>query len=428
MNILVFEQSAWDDRNSAGNTFSNFFYGPVFSGDRFSNFYCREKCPDNKLNVSYYNLSALNIVKGVLKFKVKGKKFTSLYISRAGKKNNLHSKKEEDRINNLHKGKFEFVYFVHEIVWMSKIWLNRYFKEFIRENTPDILFAFATSPYILWPLMKFLKKHTKCKVVLLIADDVYGSYDRVAWFRRGYLKKLLSKCIVNADQLYGISDEMSDLYKCIFKKNVTTLYKGCDLSEEPKRYVNDTVKFVYAGNLFWGRDDILSLLGKTIEKINRNGTKAELEIYTAANITPEIERKLNIQGSSSIMGARSYDEIKKIMHDADVVVHVESFDEQQMKTTQYSLSTKIIDCLQSGSQIVGIGPSGIASIEYLKRINGVIVVDNKEKIEAAISSIIEDKNSIIENSKKIRQYSETNHEISIVQKKLRDDFALLCSK
>ena len=128
------------------------------------------------------------------------------------------------------------------------------------------------------------------------------------------------------------------------------------------------------------------------------------------------------------MGARSYDEIKKIMHDADVVVHVESFDEQQMKTTQYSLSTKIIDCLQSGSQIVGIGPSGIASIEYLKRINGVIVVDNKEKIETAIASIVEDKNSIIENSKKIRQYSETNHEISIVQKKLRDDFSLLCSR
>ncbi len=428
MNILVFGQAAWDDKNSAGNTFSNFFSGTAFSGDSFSNFYCREKCPDNKLNITYYNLSASNIIKGILKLKVKGKEFISAEAEREFQKCSADSKSEQDKINNLHKGKFEFVYFIHEIVWMSKIWLNRYFKAFVNRNKPDILFAFATSPYILWPLMKFLKKHTNCKVVLLIADDVYGSYDRVAWFRRGYLKKLLSKCIVNADQLYGISDEMSDLYKCIFKKNVTTLYKGCDLSEEPKRYVNDTVKFVYAGNLFWGRDDILSLLGKTIDKINKNGTKAELEIYTAANITPEIERKLNIQGSSSIMGARSYDEIKKIMHDADVVVHVESFDEQQMKTTQYSLSTKIIDCLQSGSQIVGIGPSGIASIEYLKRINGVIVVDNKEKIEAAISSIVEDKNSIIENSKKIRQYSETNHEISIVQKKLRDDFALLCSR
>lgn len=67
------------------------------------------------------------------------------------------------------------------------------------------------------------------------------------------------------------------------------------------------------------------------------------------------------------MGPRSYDEIKHIMHEADVVLHVESFDEKSIETVKYSFSTKIIDCLQSGSQILGVGPSGIASIEYLKK-------------------------------------------------------------
>ncbi len=46
------------------------------------------------------------------------------------------------------------------------------------------------------------------------------------------------------------------------------------------------------------------------------------------------------------MGPRSYDEIKHIMHEADVVLHVESFDEKSIETVKYSFSTKIIDCLQ----------------------------------------------------------------------------------
>ena len=159
-----------------------------------------------------------------------------------------------------------------------------------------------------------------------------------------------------------------------------------------------------------------------------DGKKAELEIYTAANINPEIERKLNIKDSARIMGSKSYDEIKAIMHNADVVVHVESFDKDQIKTTKYSLSTKIIDCLQSGSLVLGIGPSGIASIEYLKKIDGAVVVDNKEDIDVVISTIIGDEISVIENCKRTRQYSEMNHEISLVQEKLRNDFVLLCGK
>ena len=69
------------------------------------------------------------------------------------------------------------------------------------------LFSFAASPYILWPLIQYLKKHTQCKIVLLIADDVFGSYDRCTFYRRVYLKREFAKCILSADKLYGISDE-----------------------------------------------------------------------------------------------------------------------------------------------------------------------------------------------------------------------------
>ena len=82
MNILVFSEAAWNDENSFGNTVSNFFYGNVWKQDSFSNFYARKKMPNNKVSVSYCNLSAVDILKGVFKFHIEGKQFTSEEIQK----------------------------------------------------------------------------------------------------------------------------------------------------------------------------------------------------------------------------------------------------------------------------------------------------------------------------------------------------------
>ena len=182
---------------------------------------------------------------------------------------------------------------------------------------------FCYKQYILLPIVKYLKKHTNCKIVLFIADDVYGAIDNVAWYRQCYLRKEFEKCIEYSDKLYAVSEEMCELYEQRFNKPVEVLYKGCDLSTEPKGFLNEPIKIVYAGNLYYGRDDTLAELAKALEKINSTKTVAKLEIYTGATITSEIERKLNIVGSSEIMGSRPYNEIKEIMKNADIVLHVE---------------------------------------------------------------------------------------------------------
>lgn len=424
MNILVFNEAAWDDKNSFGNTVSNFFCGDVWKNDRFCNFYARKQMPDNKKEVSYYNLSASDIVKGILKLHIEGCSFTVGDNHPDKVTLGFANNQEQKNIDKLHQKKNEFIYFGHEQIWRSRLWLNKYFKNFVEANNPDVLFAFATSPYILWPLIQYLKKHTKCKVVLLIADDVYGSYDHYVFYRRGYLKRELKKCILSADKLYGISDEMSEHYEDLFKKKVTTLYKGCDLSSKPKGYINKPLRFVYAGNLFWGRDDILAEVADAIEKQNTDVTKAVLEIYSGAAITPELKIKLNRGVSSTIMGSKPYEEIKNIMHDADIVLHVESFEDESIETVKYSLSTKIIDCLQCGSQVLGIGPSGIASIEYLKRVDGAIVIDCHEKIEEQIRMLLNDEN-ILEHAMQTREFAMEKHDISVVQNNLREEFKKL---
>ena len=421
MNILVFSEAAWDDKNSFGNTVSNFLCGDAWRNDHFCNFYARKQMPDNRIIASYYNLSAIDIVKGILRGHIEGRTFNTENIDLEQATLDSAHDKERKNIDKLHQNKNEFIYYGHEQVWRSRLWINRYFKNFIAENAPDILFAFAQSPYILWPLIQYLKKHTACKVVLLVADDVYGSYDHCAFYRRGYLKQELKNCILTADKLYGISDEMSELYQKRFGKPVTTLYKGCDLSAEPKKHLNQPLRFVYAGNLLWGRDDTLAQVAEALEKINQDGQKAVLEIYTGTKITEQLRQKLEKGDSSRIMGSRPYEEIKRIQHEADVVLHVESFEEKQKETVRYSFSTKIIDCLQSGAQVLGIGPRGIASIEYLKKVDGAVVIDRQSQVGNAIEGLIQ-QGALLDYAKQTRQYAIQKHEITMVQKKLRNEF------
>ena len=428
MNILVFSEAAWNDENSFGNTVSNFFYGNVWKQDSFSNFYARKKMPNNKVTVSYCNLSAVDILKGVFKFHIEGKQFTSEEIQKMRTVKNTAGEKEQAQINKLHQKKNEFVYFWHEQIWRSRLWLNKYFDRFLAKNTPNVLFSFAASPYILWPLIQYLKKHTQCKIVLLIADDVFGSYDRCTFYRRVYLKREFAKCILSADKLYGISDEMSELYAKRFSRSVATLYKGCDLSMEPKGFLNHPLRFVYAGNLFWGRDDTLSAVADALERINDSGVKAVLEIYTGAAITEEVKKKLERPGVSRIMGPRPYEEVKRIMHGADVVLHVESFEQQAIDTVRYSFSTKVIDCLQSGNQVLGIGPEKVSSIAYIRKVPGTVVIDDASEIEAAISSLVKNQALFAKNVESTRDFAQKHHEIEAVQESLRNSFEHLLDK
>lgn len=422
MNIMMFSSAAWDDKNSLGNTFSNWFCGSEWKEDKFSHFYLRKQNPCNENRVDYYNLSAMDIIRGFFRGKIKGKLFNSDSIKVYECVTETHHLREQKNIEKLHKSNNQIVYMLHELVWLSGLWNNKYFEEFVEEKAPDIFFAFATDVFVLSSIINYLKKNTNCKIVLFVADDVYGAYSKLIFPRRKYLLGLFRKCIKQADGLYAVSDEMAELYEKQFGRKITTLYKGCELSTPIKENIGSPIKIVYAGNLLWGRDDILHQLALVLEKINTDRVHMQLEIYTGATVTQEISRKLNVGNSSRIVGCRPYKEITSIMQNADVVLYVESFDDKMKEIVRCSLSTKIMDCLQSGSIVLGVGPSDVSSIKYLKRISGTIVVDDITKVSDALMYILDNQDEMLDNMRSVRAYAQRHHEITTVQKRLRDSF------
>lgn len=405
MNVLIISQAAWDNQNSVGNTYSNWFED--WNDDHFFHFYTRKQLPNNSVVEKYYNIAATDIIKG----KFNGKTFSREDLNLLRGEYDKAHEKEQANIDSLRESSSirGIANFAMDLIWWSKLWLNKSFKKFVNDASPDVLFAFATNQCILWPAIKYLKKEKNTRVVLFIADDCWGEICNQGQIRRNYNKRLYRKCLENADVLFGASEELCTAYNQIFDLNITPLYKCCHFETAVKERVNSPMVFSYAGNLLYGRAETLAKVADALEEINKDGVKVKLEIYTGATITPELIKMLNRNGTSEIMGKRSYDDIKKKLSDSDIVLHVESFEREQINCVRYSFSTKIIDCLQSGTNMLAIGPDEAASIDYFKKIPGAFWVNDVYSIKEVIEDIIGHKTMLMENANRVREFAIKHH-------------------
>lgn len=422
MRVLVFSQAAWNTANSFGNTVTNWFDG--WEDTHFFHFYARQQKPNTDIVEKYYHVSAVEILKKALRGKQAGSVLEPADV--AVKETATDTNAEQEQIAKLHKSSNEILYWGMEQVWRSGRWLNRRFDAFVEEADPDVIFAFATSPYILEPAIKYIKtKKPSVKVVLWIADDILAGYEQNAWYRRGYLRKGIDYCIDSADKLYGASVEMCEKYSSIYGKEVKPLYKGCTFDRPLKENNNSPLRMAYAGNLLYGRIDTLKEIIKTLREINSGGTRAVLEVYSNTSIDENEKHQWFDDVNAFYKGVRTYEEIKGILNEADIVLHVESFEPEQMEAVKYSFSTKIIDCLQSGSVVLGIGPVNIASIEYLRKVDGAFVVDDPSMIYESLNNLVNRQEYLLEKARSTREYAIENHEISRVRQRLYDDFSKL---
>lgn len=421
MNIIVISNTAWNDRNSSGNTYSNLF--SEWEDTVFHSIYSREEIPNNHICSTYCCVSPFNIIKNIFTPWRVGRFFDNNAFS-----NTEFSQKAESNIKGVVKGgRFLFLYLIIDLLYLSKWWLNKSIKDYIHKCNPDVVVMTGVSEAFRYTLAKYIKKHTKAKLVTYIVDDTYHT-EKNSHTILGYIRSRRYKNIFAiSDQIYGISQEMCKAYESEFGCKVSLLTKGCTLSG-PKDYINNPLHFVYAGNLLYGRDEVLAVIAKCLVGVNKDTKRAELSIYTNTELTPSISSKLNIEGASALYGARPYEEIMEILRKADIVLHVESFEPRQINLVRYSFSTKITDCLQSGAVLMAIGPNGISSIEYPKTIPGSIVIEDVCELPEVIESLMKRPESLIERAKASHDFALTHLDISVIREKLKNDFKRLINE
>ncbi len=404
MKILVLTRNAWDDTNSIGNTISNFFSD--FKGAEFANIYFRSSRPDNNLCDKYFRVTEKDILKNFFSKEKIGERI----IGFPTKDQRVKARSNEKKlISAIHKYNLKFFYTISNGLFNSKKWINRKLDDFIKEFDPDVVFSFAKSAPQYYLTLEHIHKKFGKKIVLWIADDEYTALKSANTKDSLRSVERLKYIIGAASKVYGCSKEICSYYNGIFNCNAVPLYKSCRFVQPVRTAVNTPIRIVYAGNLLFGRFKTLCDIVNKLSDLNLSENKFFLEIYSNTLISEEQKRKLTVDGVSVFCGQRPYEEIKNIFSSSDILLLVESFEKSEIVKTKYSFSTKIIDCLQSGSSVLAIGPKEISTIKYVSSIPGAAVVNDINGFENFAREIADNPESLLTCAAQIRKFAIEHH-------------------
>lgn len=417
--LLTISVNAWNDTNSTGNTFSNVLGG--FSNNKVANIFCRNEIPHNNIASVYFKITERDIINKIL-----GRKNS---VGRVLKFKDFKTIEEDFQYKNLKGRRPTLLLFARELIWGLGNWKAEALDTFLVNFKPDVIYMHGHMGFYMHKLLKYCQEKTNAKTVLFFGDDMY-SYKSYSPFMNLYqfmMRKYLKTSILNADLLYGGSQELCDEYTKIFGKTFKLLYKGIDsinrTSDEKKKDFPITI--TYTGNLLFGRWETLEMLAKEIEIINKTKQTFFLKIFTQTTITDEMRKKIEIPGSSKIYGKVSYEEVKKLLKKSDIVLHVESFSNKEIKKTRLSFSTKIVDNIQSGSCVMAIGPEKLSSIKYLKNSNSAITISDISDISNVLKNIASNPEIISNYEVKMLRFSDKNHNKKHIQNRVYNELSQL---
>ena len=431
LKILIISSTPWDDNNSFGSSFSNIFGGN--SNYEIANIYCQFGLPNTTVCTHFFQITEKGIVQTLLgRQPYSGKQIFQL------EKTNLSgitlSNKETKFVNKLKGIRWQLFFWMRDLIWSTGKWKSKPMDDFITDFQADLIILPIYYSTYLNTIGLYAQKLSKVKMVGYISDDCYTlkhfSLSPLFWIdrliKRQYVKKAIDQCEI----LYTITETQKKEYNAIFGNKCKVLSKGgyFDDFSHKKTILNNPIKLVYTGNLGMGRWKSLAKIVEALRIINNNGIKAQLYIYSQTPLSESSMRKLQIQNTVYFMGGIPASKVKDVQRDADILVHVESFELSERNSARLSFSTKIVDYLEAGRCILAVGWKKTGAIEYLVENDAAIVITDINKIYDQLSYLVNNKQLILDYAVKGFELGKKNHQLEKIRNGLYDDLLFVASK
>lgn len=421
--ILIVSNTPWDDNNSFGNSFSNIFGGnPNYE---IANIYCQPGSPNTKVATRFFQISEKDIVK-----KLFGKQKTTghevFQSDEADSNITTFNKKEQGIMNSFKLKRWQVLFWMRDLIWANKRWKSSELDTFIKDFAPDLIFQPIYYSSYINEIGLYAQKLTGVSMVGYMSDDNYTlkqySWSPLFWIDRLVKRHYVKKACDASKILYVISDMQRIEFEGYFGKKCKVLYKGAHFNEEPNYAISDPLKLVYTGNLGSGRWKTLGIVARAIKKINGNEVKAKLYITSPTPVNDKMVETMNVDGASEFLGKVPLKQKVQIQKEADVLMHVNSFEKSSRYSFRLSFSTKLVDYFETGHTIMAIGWEGNADIDYLKINDAAIVVTDEKDIESSLKKVIEEADKVIpEYNHKCFTCGKNNHQIDLIHDNLYKD-------
>lgn len=383
--VLILSRGVWDDTKGTSSTLTNLFED--YDSDKLAHLYIETIAPNTKCCHRFFQISEFSLIHKFYKWRTKtGHAFDTQSQTQAVTDDKV-AEQELSTMQYVRGHRSIWFSFAREILWGLNGWKSKELKQFVMDFNPDVIWMDGSPLPLMNRLYNYVLKIAKKPAVIFMQDDVY-TYEScgkslLEIIRKHHLRKTVKRVVKQCDDMFVASPKMKKEYDAIFGFDSTFLAKSVKLDKLPQihREVHTPIRLVYLGQVIYGRIYSLISIAEALRKINADGIKMQLFVYTNNQLSDEEKKRLLVKDSVFLMPPVPYSEVPRVMAENDVVVFVESFEPAFCKVARLSFSTKICDYLSSGNCVFAVGPADIAPMEYFKNEDAAIVANSREEIE-----------------------------------------------
>jgi glycosyltransferase involved in cell wall biosynthesis len=201
--------------------------------------------------------------------------------------------------------------------------------------------------------------------------------------------KLFKRMLNNGREHMVISPHMGEYMKAKYGGRYSFVMNCCAYPPYVKNTNRSLVwNIIYTGGLMLNRYVMLDEIAKCIEEINKDRKLFELHIYSPIL---QIEAYRSMMCDSIVFHDYiKQEEVHRVLVAGDVLLHTESFNDNIIRFTYYSLSTKIPECLASGRPLLYYGPLTVGVANFLSEEGVGIVTDQIECVKDQLLRLYHD--------------------------------------
>ena len=413
----------WNDQMHPNNVLSNWFTGMDVE---IAAICCNPGIPKNHCCFQYFQITDAMMVKSIFG-KRAGRAFSVTEDQMYGEGLTFAEKVPERFYAFMKSITNNIVYVIRDCIWLIGRYDQKALRKFVKDFSPDLVYCPRMFTPKMCRLENKVKKYTDAPFVAFVADDEVSlkqyNWSPIYWMRRLLNLRLFKKHVKLYKHYYTFSKDQCNEYQVKYGIPSSTLYKCGDFSKEVnKQEVGSPIRLVYAGSLYCKRWKTLVALGKALNNINKSGKKMVLDVYTRTTLSNKAQKELESCQHLNMRGSVPPERLSDIYRNADIALHVESFEKKYKYKTRWSFSTKIIDLLGSSCAVMAISWDQHTGYKYLKENDAAFCISDYSEIENILKKIAHNPLLIKEYAHKAWICGNKNHLKEIIHNQILTDF------
>ena len=409
--LLIISFNSLKSSNANGRTIINL----VGNNDLFelAQLYFSPDVPDYR-DCKYFRITDDDILKSLLL-----RKPGRIVKCRASEKDETSGtyKKIKSRRNN------QFLRFIRQKLWGLGTWKTKELFDWINAFSPDCLLLFSGNNAFIDKIAWFISKKTNAPIILYNCEDYYlkGPKNKTlfAKINKRFCDKTFVKTMSKIKGVIYLTEYLKEAYDKEFPNSKSVVIRNTYSPYFDTHSVtvkNDSI--VYIGNISVGREYPLCEIANCLSEYGK-----KLEVYgnfQSENAAEMILNNTNILYHQTV----SYEECCRIMQESEIVVICECFEEKYRREIKYAFSTKIPDCLASGTAMFVYAPDNISTSKYIAANKCGYFCSDQSKLKSAIKYMLfdEEKEAIILRQ---RMLSFKNHSVKNNNRSLNNFFEIV---